>query len=220
MDLQRIGRFCRERQILFCVDAIQSIGAVRFDVQEIGADFVTADGHKWMLGPEGLALFYSRPEARDLLSLSQYGWHMVEHAGDFDAREWNVARTARRFECGSPNMLGIHALSASLSLLLELGMEEVEASVTARARHIIERVMSERDLRLITPVDPARHAGIVTFGLRDGDAQGLFRFLTMNGVVCSLRGGGIRLSPHFYTPEEKIECAMDLVLKYMRPHPK
>lgn len=220
MDLQRIGRFCRERQILFCVDAIQSIGAVRFDVQEIGADFVMADGHKWMLGPEGLALFYSRPEARDLLSLSQYGWHMVEHAGDFDAREWNVARTARRFECGSPNMLGIYALSASLSLLLELGMEEVEASVTARARHIIERVMSERDLRLITPVDPARHAGIVTFGLRDGDAQGLFRFLTMNGVVCSLRGGGIRLSPHFYTPEEKIECAMDLVLKYMRPHPK
>jgi selenocysteine lyase/cysteine desulfurase len=219
MDLRRIGRFCRDRQILFCVDAIQTIGALNFDVEETGADFLMADGHKWMLGPEGLALFYSRPEARDRISLSQYGWHMVEHAGDFDAREWEVAKTARRFECGSPNMLGIHALSASLSLLLELGMEEVEASVLARTGRIIGRVTSEPGLALITPLDPARHGGIVTFRPRDGDVHGMFRFLTMNGVICSLRGGGIRFSPHFYTPLEQIDRAMDLVVSYTRSRP-
>ena len=82
------------------------------------ADFVMADGHKWMFGPEGLALFYSHPDARDRLRLNQYGWHMVEAMGDFDRKDWSIAKTARRFECGSPNMLSIHALNASLSLLL------------------------------------------------------------------------------------------------------
>ncbi|HXH65378.1 MAG TPA: aminotransferase class V-fold PLP-dependent enzyme, partial [Mariprofundaceae bacterium] len=88
LDLARLGTACRERGILFCVDAIQSLGALCFDAEACHADFVTADAHKWMLGPEGVALFYSRPEARAKLGLSQYGWHMVEHAGDFERAEW------------------------------------------------------------------------------------------------------------------------------------
>jgi cysteine desulfurase/selenocysteine lyase len=65
MDLPRLGGFCRAHRILFCVDAIQSVGALRFDVQAMQADFVAADGHKWMLGPEGLALFYCRAELQE-----------------------------------------------------------------------------------------------------------------------------------------------------------
>jgi len=116
MDLARIGEFCKKHGILFCVDAIQSLGAHRFDVQEIQADFVMADGHKWLLGPEGLALFYTTPEARDRLGLKQFGWHMVEHAGDFDRKDWKAAESARRFECGTQNTTGIHALNASPGL--------------------------------------------------------------------------------------------------------
>ena len=83
-DLKLIGEFCKERGILFCIDAIQSLGIKHFDIQEVYADFVMADGHKWMLGPEGLAIFYCNPDIRDSLKINQYGWHMIESAGDFE----------------------------------------------------------------------------------------------------------------------------------------
>ena len=91
MDLQQLGDFCHDHGVLFCVDAIQSLGALPFDVQAVHADFVVADGHKWLLGPEGLAVFYCRAELRPQLRLHQFGWHMVEHHDDFDRLDWTPA---------------------------------------------------------------------------------------------------------------------------------
>jgi len=201
MNINRLGQFCHDQGILFCIDAIQSLGALQFDALACHADFVVADGHKWMLGPEGLALFYSTPEARNQLSLSQYGWHMAERAGDFDATEWSPATAARRFEPGSPNMLGIHALNASLSLLEDIGMAQVESGVLANAGSLMGWVDSNPDLELITPAAPGRYAGIVTFRCKRLDQAGhaqLYRKLMKAGVVCAHRAGGIRFSPHFY----------------------
>ncbi len=201
MDLARLGQFCRDQGILFCIDAIQSLGALQFDAQAYQADFVVADGHKWMLGPEGLAVFYSTLEARNQLDLSQYGWHMAERAGDFDATEWTPAAAARRFEPGSPNMLGIHALNASLSLFEDIGMEEVESGVLANAGSLMDWVDSNPELELITSSVPGRYAGIVTFRCKRFDQAGhalLYRQLMKAGVVCAHRAGGIRFSPHFY----------------------
>jgi len=202
MDLNRLGQFCHDQEILFCVDAIQSLGALQFDVEVCLADFVVADGHKWMLGPEGLAVFYSRSEAREQLKLLQYGWHMVERVGDFDASEWRPAAAARRFEPGSPNMLGIHALNASISLFEDIGMAKVESLVLSRAETLMGWVKENPDLELITPVQPGRYAGIVTFRHRKLDPAGhadLYRRLMKAGIVCANRADGIRLSPHFYT---------------------
>lgn len=213
LDLARIGEFCRRRGILFCVDAIQSLGAVAFDVQEIKADFVAADGHKWMLGPEGLAVFYSRPEARDFLALSEYGWHMVEDAGNFDAREWTIAKGSRRFECGSPNILGAYALNASLSLLLETGMQRVEKEVLENSSFLFEQIRS-RGLQLITDDSPGRFAGIVTFGVPGIRSSQLYDHLMANNVFCANRSGGIRFSPHFYTPLEHLRKALEIVVEY------
>ncbi|MBI5054998.1 MAG: aminotransferase class V-fold PLP-dependent enzyme [Nitrospirae bacterium] len=210
MDIARIGEFCKSKGILFCVDAIQGLGALRFEVENIGADFVMADGHKWMLGPEGLGLFYCRPEAMDRLNLTQYGWHMVEAAGDFDRRGWSIAKTARRFECGSPNTVGIHALSASLSLLLETGMEQVERDVLKRSEYLFDKITSNPELELLTSTASGRYAGIVTFRRRNVDPAALYRHLSQNNIVCALRGGGIRLSPHFYTPYDHLDRAIDL----------
>nr|VFJ57376.1 MAG: Selenocysteine lyase/Cysteine desulfurase [Candidatus Kentron sp. FM]VFJ72900.1 MAG: Selenocysteine lyase/Cysteine desulfurase [Candidatus Kentron sp. FM]VFK20166.1 MAG: Selenocysteine lyase/Cysteine desulfurase [Candidatus Kentron sp. FM] len=213
MDLGRIGAFCRREGILFCVDAIQSLGALSLDVRAIGADFLAADGHKWMLGPDGIALFYCREELRDRLTLRQYGWHMVEEPLDFDKRDWRVASSACRFECGSPNTLGIHALEASLSLLLEVGMEEVERGVLENSAYLIAAIAGNEGLGLLSPAavihDPARRGGIVTFGARDRAPRELFRTLKAAGVACALRGGGIRFSPHFYTPREQLETTME-----------
>jgi cysteine desulfurase/selenocysteine lyase len=214
MDLNKIGEFCKERDILFCVDSIQSLGAVQFNAESINADFVMADGHKWMLGPEGLAIFYSKPESRDRLSLNQYGWHMVKAYGDFDKREWEPAETSRRFECGSPNMLGIYALNASLSLLLEIGMENVEKELLKRSEYLIEKIRSRNGLELITHDKQYRYAGIITFRNKSADTQGLFQYLADNNIFCALRGGGIRLSPHFYTPFTQLDRAFELIVNY------
>jgi len=201
MDLERLGRFCRQHGILFCVDAIQSLGALQFDAQAYHADFVVADGHKWMLGPEGLAVFYSTPAARDALGLLQYGWHMAERAGDFDAIDWTPAVAARRFEPGSPNMLGIHALNASLSLLEEIGMAQVEAGVLANAGALMAWVDAQPALVLMTPDEPGRYAGIVTWRHVRLDQAGhaaLYRTLMKAGIICAHRAGGIRFSAHCY----------------------
>ena len=168
IDLHRIGDYCRANDILFCVDAIQSLGALPFDTQAVRADFVAADGHKWLLGPEGLAVFYCRPEIREQLKLRQFGWHMVEHAGDYDRKDWSPASTARRFECGSPNMLGIHALHASVSLLLESGIANVAERLLSNTDYLIERVEA-MGFVLLSPSAPSRRSGIVTFAVPGTD---------------------------------------------------
>ncbi len=210
MDLESIGEFCKQRGILFCIDAIQSLGAVQFDVQAYHADFVMADGHKWMFGPEGLGVFYTTPAARDKLKLTQYGWHMMKDTHNYENMPWEVHPTARRFECGSPNMLGIHAFSASLSLLLETGMAAVESLVLGKAGHIMDGIAKNEHLVLLPEQQSRLQSGIVTFKHRTVANGVLYTYLQENGVVCALRGSGIRFSPHFYNTLEEIDRAVEL----------
>lgn len=211
LDLGRLGRYCRGRGILFCVDAIQSLGAAPLDADAAQADFIMADGHKWMLGPEGIALFYCRAALREQLSLRQYGWHMVDDPGDYDARGWKPAATATRFECGSNNLLGIHALSASLSLLEEIGMARIEQTLAAKTGRLIEGLASLDRVSIISPREAGRRAGIVSFRVEGRDPAGLHRQLVARKVICASRGGGIRFSPHFYVADEKLDRAVEIV---------
>ncbi|KAF0193187.1 MAG: class V aminotransferase [Gammaproteobacteria bacterium] len=213
VDLQALGEFCRARNIFFCIDAIQSIGAVTFDAQKYHADFVVADGHKWMLGPEGVALFYCRAELRERLKVQQFGWHMVEAVGNYDAMQWEPARSARRFECGSPNMLGIHALSASLSLLLEIGMNQVEKLVLEKSSLLIARLSADARFKLLTPTQVGRYAGIVNCRHRHENSEQLARVLKERQIFCAVRAGGIRFSPHFYTQNEQLEKALEVLFE-------
>tara|TARA_R110002096_G_scaffold168798_12_gene340156 strand:- start:29862 stop:31001 length:1140 start_codon:yes stop_codon:yes gene_type:complete len=213
VDLERLGQACQKHQVLFCIDAIQSVGAFVFDVQKTQADFVMADGHKWMLGPEGLGFFYCKKSVMDKLKLTQFGWHMVEDMGNYDSPVWEAAQSARRFECGSPNMLSIHALSASLSLLLEIGIEQVSKSIVQRGQYVIDKVAANRQLSLLSKPNPDGN-NIVVFKLAQGNTALLFDYLTKNNVVCAKRGGGIRFSPHFYTPLSVIDRAFKLIETY------
>ncbi len=210
MDLERIGEFCKRHGILFCIDAIQSLGAVQFDVQAYQADFVMADGHKWMFGPEGLGVFYTTPEARDKLKLTQYGWHMMKCTHNYENKPWEIHPTARRFECGSPNMLGIHAFSASLSLLLETGMAKVEALIIEKSDYLKDAIDENEALILLSERQSRLKSGIIIFKNRTVANEMLYKYLQENGVVCALRGGGIRFSPHFYNTLEEIDRALEL----------
>lgn len=214
MDLKELGLYCKQNHILFCIDAIQSIGAIQFDVQKYQADFVMADGHKWMLGPEGLALFYCRAELREQLQLNQYGWHMVEHAHDFSRTDWQPAPDAKRFECGSPNMLCTHALRASISLLLEIGMDKIEQAVLERTDYLFKKITETKNLQALSSHEPERYAGIITFSHQQAKHDELYESLMSQGVMCAPRGGGIRYSPHFYTSLSTIEFAINLADNY------
>ncbi len=211
MDLEKIGQFCKENNILFCIDAIQSLGAVEFDVQTCHADFVMADGHKWMFGPEGLGVFYTNPESRSKLKLTQYGWHMMADIHDYENKPWQIHPAARRFECGSPNMLGIHAMSASLSLLLETGMDNIESQVLNNAAYLKNQITANHQLTLITDQHARLKSGIVLFKHKTVENNRLYRHLQSKNVVCALRGGGIRFSPHFYHSQNELDKAMDII---------
>lgn len=211
LDLPRLGEACERRDVLLCIDAIQQLGALPFDVQESRCAFAMADGHKWMLGPEGLGAFYCRSDLRERLTLHEYGWHMLEHAGDYERTDWQPARSARRFECGSPNMIGGVALEASLSLLEEVGLEQVGKGLAERVDYLQRELARLPGVRLLSPTAPARRAGIVTFSADGKDHSEVFEQLKAQQVVCALRGGGIRFSPHFYTPARVLDDALAAV---------
>jgi selenocysteine lyase/cysteine desulfurase len=209
-DLARLGRFCQEQHILFCVDAIQWLGALTFDSQAVQADFVMADGHKWLLGAEGLGLFYCRAKLREQLNLHEYGWHMTENKEDFDGLTWQPARSARRFECGSPNLLCTHALNASMGVLLDTGMATVERNVLNNTSLMIDFIENNDNLELLSLADEHSRSGIISFRHRRLSTDELHRHLREQGVVCAPRGGGIRFSPHYYTPADQIRQALDI----------
>ncbi|HCB42873.1 MAG TPA: aminotransferase [Pseudomonas sp.] len=208
LDLPRLGNACRERGVLFCVDAIQTLGAQPFDVQQIDCDFAMADGHKWLLAPEGLGVFFCHARVRDQLQLTQHGWHMVDAIGDYDRADWRPARSARRFEAGSPNTLAQQAMSASLSLLLEADMNWVAAQLDARICLLAERLQALPGVKVLSDLRAGRRSGIITFAVDGQDHKALHKALMDRGVVCALRGGGIRWSPHFYTPQSTLESAL------------
>jgi cysteine desulfurase / selenocysteine lyase len=211
LDLARLGHGCRKHGVLFCIDAIQQLGALPFDVQAYACDFAMADGHKWLLGPEGLGVFYCRSELREQLKLHEYGWHMLENAGDYQRKDWQPAHSAKRFECGSPNMLGTMALEASLSLLEEVGMTQVAKVLGERVQILQNALQRLPGCQVHSPLNPERRAGILTFSLDGWDNKLLHKRLLDEQVICAQRGPGIRLSPHFYTPDSVIEETLALL---------
>lgn len=209
MNLNKIGEFCQSNSILFLIDAIQSIGAVSFDVQACKAHFVMADGHKWMLGPEGMGFFYCDEKQREDLKLTQYGWHMVEDMGNYKSQSWETAKSARRFECGSPNMMGIQALNASISLILELGMDDIEQRLQENTALMLQAIEESAQLELISPRSVDRLGGIVTFKHKKQSSEMLYRYLMKQKILCAERGGGVRFSPHFYSDQSLILKALN-----------
>jgi selenocysteine lyase/cysteine desulfurase len=209
LDLQRLGEACHARDVLFFVDAIQQVGALPVDVVACRIDFLAADAHKWLLGPEGIALFYSNERARERLTLRQLGWHMFDDPWNFQRDDWTPTRSARRFEAGSPNSTGQAALHASVGLLLQQGMERVGRHVLRNTEFLLMELARLEGVQLISRKEPARRSGIVSFRSRSVPARELYRQLGELGTTCAVREGAVRLSPHFYQDESMLETFMD-----------
>jgi len=208
LNLAKLGKACKDNDVLFCVDAIQAVGAMPFECDDWHIDFAMADGHKWMLGPEGLGFFFVRQQHIETLNLYQYGWHMVEHAGNYDLKDWTPAKDAKRFECGSPNILATHALEASLSLLNKVGLDKVQQAIEENHEHLRQKLV-ELGAEILSPTKDQQRAGIITFRIPGKDSTDLYKALMTNKVICANRGGGVRFSPHFHTTKQVMDTAIE-----------
>jgi selenocysteine lyase/cysteine desulfurase len=202
-DLPGIGEFCQRKGIFFCVDAIQSLGLLPMDVKAYGIDALAADGHKWMLAPEGVGGFYISSEVMEMVEPVILGWHSVRNRFDFEAFDFRFPPDATRFEPGSFNTVGLAAFNASLDLLLSIGTDRIWERVRRLTDGAIE-VARRRGYEVVSPLHPEDRSGIVTFLVPGAEPQALWKSLLERSVVCSPRAGGIRISPHFYNTAEEI----------------
>ncbi len=211
MDLQQIGQYCQQHNILFCVDAIQSLGALPMDVQDINADCIMADGHKWLISSEGLGVFYCRDSLLEQLKPSQFGWHMTEDLYNFDALEWRPAQSARKFECGSPNMLGVHALHSSVSLILEHGIEKITQQLLANTQYLADKLKQLPDINIMSNLSRDRLSGIIAFRHSQLSSEAIYQTLMEKKVICAMRHGNVRFSPHYYTSKIVMDKGIDIL---------
>lgn len=202
IDLKRAGELCRTRRVFFCVDAIQSLGVIPMDVWEYHVDFLSADAHKWLLGPEGAGIFYCRKELAGRLNPPLIGWKSVQNEFDFDNPEFRLKADALRFEEGSMNLMGIFGLGAAVELLLEVGIGKIEERVLNLGDVIIQEA-EKRGFTILTPKAREERGGIVTFSGHFDPAK-VRDALREKGIMVNVRGGGLRVSPHFYNTEEEI----------------
>ena len=207
-DLEALGRLCRERGVLFCVDAIQSLGCLPLDPGAWGIDFLAADGHKWLLSVEGCGLFYCARRMLDRVRPRIVGWRSVTDNRDFDRYHTELQPGAGRFEEGTPNTPGIFALGAAIDLLLELGIEAIAARVLALTDRLVEGLRA-RDARVLSPRGPGESSGIVSFTLGDEPPGRTAARLRERRIFTIERRGGVRASPHFYNDEGEIDALLE-----------
>ncbi len=206
-DIAAIGRFCRTRGILLCVDGIQACGVLPVDVRAMNIDFLSADGHKWLLGPEGAGIFYCR---KDLLTSlrPEVGWMNVIHASDYGIYDFTLRADARRFECGSHNIPGILALGASMQLLADMGWDIVTGRVLGLTTQLCSG-LAQKSYTLISSRRDHETSGIVSFKSRDHNHAEIISNLEKQKIIIVEREGRLRVSPHFYQSSEDIDRLLD-----------
>ena len=214
LDHAAIGKFLRERGILFCLDAIQTAGAFPTTVEHV--DFLAADAHKWLLGPCAAGILYVRRDLQEKLNPPVYGWHNVRSPNFVAQADIKFRNDARKFEAGTHNLLGLTGLIAAMELVLEIGIENIAAEL-ARKRAWFVSVLLEKKFSVLNPSpEPANASGITSIFQPGMDFAPLQKKLTDAGVVTSLRTDRkgqkyIRFSPHFYNTDDELRRVVDLL---------
>jgi selenocysteine lyase/cysteine desulfurase len=214
IDIPAIGRYLRERGILFCLDAIQSLGAFPTTVEQV--DLLAADAHKWLLGPCGAGVLYVRRPLQDRINPPIYGWHNVRSPNFVAQEQITFCTGAPKFEAGTHNLLGLVGLIAAMELILEVGVENI-ARELLRKRALLVPALEAKGYTVLQPQAPPEAAsGIVSFHRPGSDLAPLHQKLEAAGIITSLRGDRagrqyIRLSPHFYITDAELQRMLELI---------
>jgi selenocysteine lyase/cysteine desulfurase len=209
-DLAGLSALCRERDVLFVVDAIQSLGALPLQVAELGIDCLAADGHKWLMGPEGCALLYCSRRVLDRLGVTSLGWASVASAHDFLDYGLALQPDARRFETGTQNTVGIAGLKGAVDFLLAQGISAVGERILALTDQLCAG-LERHGYVLLSSRREGEKSGIVSFSSPRHAAVQLCRSLRERRIIGSVRGDWLRLSPHFYNTAEEIDQVLQVL---------
>ena len=206
-DLAALGKVAHARGALFCVDAIQALGAFPLDVKAAGIDALYAGGAKWLLALPGVSLLYVERSLQERLAVRWRGWRSALDIWDFLDYEQPLAPGAMRYEGGTQNFLGIAALETSLGVLAEAGVERIAEHVLSLTDELVESLRA-RGCELLSERGEGISSGIVTFLPRGRDPVELGRELGRAGIVTTFRKSGIRVSPHGYNTRDDIAALL------------
>jgi len=209
-DLQALGELCDRHGCFFFVDAIQGMGALPIDVEACHIDALAADGHKWMLGPEGNGVLYVRRKWLDSIEPVEFGWTNPANYTDYSSRDMTLRPDAGRYECGALNTIGCFGLRAALEFLLEVGIREISAAIQSLADQL-DTGVRERGYETMVERSDRTGSGIVSFRHPAIDCRSIVSELKRNRIMASPRQGWVRVSPHFYISPDEIEQVLTLL---------
>ena len=210
-DLARLSAACRAHGVYLVVDAIQGIGNSPFDVRETPVDVLACGAQKWLLSPWGAGFCYVRQELIATLEPALTGWMAYEGTDDFTNLVNYGDRLrddARRFEVHTIAFQDVLGMTASIGLLLELGVEAIGRYVRSLAEPVLAWAHA-RGVRIVSPTDDRHRSAIVC--VAPDDAREAHRRLKQAGVICAFREGAIRLSPHCYNTIEEMEKVVEVL---------
>jgi selenocysteine lyase/cysteine desulfurase len=206
--IREIGEICHRNRCIFLVDAIQGLGAFPLDVRTCHIDALAADGHKWLLGPEGCGILYINRELQDRVEPVEFGWTNVAKYSDYASRDMALRQDAGRYECGTLNTIGCFGLRASIEFLLEVGAGKIAPVILNLAGRIAAGVQL-KGYQLLGDRTPANSSGIVSFRKEGVAAEEIVRILRGRGIAAAPRAGWVRTSPHFYISPAEIDQTLE-----------
>ncbi len=212
-DLTAIGDVAAKCGALLFVDAIQGLGAFPLDVRSTPIDFLAADGHKWMLGPEGAGLAYIRRDRLPLLRATSVGWNSVVQGSDFDHIDLKLRPTAMRYESATQNVAGMIGFGASLDLLLSLGADNLAAATLDITDHACAE-LTKAGARVVSPREGDQRSGIVSFEWPGADVAAVRRHCLARGVALNYRAGRVRVSAHAYNDASDVQRLVDALISF------
>jgi selenocysteine lyase/cysteine desulfurase len=202
-DLAALGRWCRERGILFAVDGIQGVGALPLDVESANIDVLAVGGHKWLLSLEGVGCLFVSRRVADRLHSVLHGWKSVTNPDTYLPYHFEPRPDAAKFEPGSVSWLGIHVLGTALEMLHEVGAGRIEERILELTDRLAAGLRA-RGAEIVSPWGAGERSGIVNFRAGGGEDR-LVAALLERGFFVRLRAGGVRVAPHFYNDEDDID---------------
>ena len=208
--IQAIGEICHRNQCIYMVDAIQGLGAFPLDVRACHIDALAADGHKWLMGPEGCGILYLHQALWEHVRPVEFGWTNVAGYADYASRDMSLRRDAGRYECGTLNTIGCFGLRASIEFLLEVGVEEIGPAVQSLGDRIAAGVEA-KGYEVLGQRTPDSGAGIVSFRKPGWDDRELVKRLRAAGIAAAPRAGWVRTSPHFYISPSDIDRMLEVL---------
>jgi len=209
-DLDAIGEICRRRGCVFCVDAIQGMGAFPIDVRKSNIGALSADGHKWLLGPEGCGVLFVERSLQDQIEPVEFGWTNVARYADYASRDMTLRPDAGRYECGTLNTIGCFGLEAAFGLLIEIGVDQISTAVQALGDQVWNGAR-ELGYETLGRRPEGGGAGIVSIRKPGVESQFIVRKLREAGFTTAPRQGWVRIAPHFYISPDEIDALLRIL---------